>query len=637
MSSLNGVLRRRLGLVIAIVAVALVLSATRIAVFLTELWWFESVGYRPIYTEILFSQVGLGFFFGLALAALVGANLAVARRLRPIVVPASPREAVIERYRQLAEPYVSWLILGVALLFAFSAGGAVATQWDSYLLWRHGDTFGVPDPQFQRDVGFYVFDLPWLAFVQGWLFASLVLTLLVTAAAHYLLGSIRPEAPRERVTLPARAHLSLLLALVLAAQGWGYWLDRFELNFSPRGQVTGASYTDIHAELPALNLLLVVTAVAILLVLVNIRRRGWLLPGVAIALLVFFSVILQGIYPEVIQRLRVDPQELPREQRFIERNLAATRAAYGIDAVEGTRFSVQNDLAPPDVQENEVTLKNVRLWDPDVLETTYKQLQAIRPYYDFEDVDVDRYLVDGELRQVMVAARELNIEGLQEQARTWQNTHLTYTHGYGFVSSLVNTASPEGQPVFLVRDIPPQGSESLVPTQPGIYHGEVHEQYSLVRTQEPELDFEVDGVQQSTEYAGEDGVPIGSMLRRLGFALRFADPNLVLSGLIDGDSRILLHRTVQDRVRQVAPFLHFDADPYPVVLDGRMVWIADAYTTSAFYPYSERRRFGTEGPFVNYVRNSVKAVVDAYDGSVTLFVVDPEDPVLQAWQRAFPE
>ncbi|MDQ4130139.1 MAG: UPF0182 family protein, partial [Actinomycetota bacterium] len=216
MRPVGEVLRRRLGLVIAIVAVALVLSATRIAVFLTELWWFESVGYRPIYIEILFSQLGLGFFFGLALAALVAANLAVARRLRPIVVPASPREAVIERYRQLAEPYVSWLILGIALLFAFSAGGAVATQWDSYLLWRHGETFGVADPQFQRDVGFYVFDLPWLAFVQGWLFASLVLTLLVTAAAHYLLGSIRPEAPRERVTLPARAHLSLLLALVLA-------------------------------------------------------------------------------------------------------------------------------------------------------------------------------------------------------------------------------------------------------------------------------------------------------------------------------------------------------------------------------------------------------------------------------------
>ncbi|MDP8931876.1 MAG: UPF0182 family protein, partial [Actinomycetota bacterium] len=376
MSSAGAILRRRLGVVIAIVAVALFLSATRIAVFLTELWWFESVGYRPIYLEILFSQVGLGAVFGLVLAVLVGANLVVARRLRPVILPASPREAVIERYRQLAEPYVPWLILGVALLFALSAGGAVAGQWDAYLLWRHGGPFGLLDPQFQRDVGFYVFDLPWLGFVQGWLFTTLVLTLLVTAAAHYLLGAIRPEAPRERVTPQARAHLSVLLALVLAAHAWGYWLDRFELNFSPRGQVTGASYTDIHAELPALNLLLIVTAVAVLLVLVNIRRRGWLLPGAAIALLVFFSVILQGIYPEVIQRLRVDPQELDREQPYIERNLAATRHAYGLGDVEGTRFRVQNDLAPPDVQENALTLKNVRLWDPDVLETTYKQLQA---------------------------------------------------------------------------------------------------------------------------------------------------------------------------------------------------------------------------------------------------------------------
>ncbi|MDQ3932255.1 MAG: UPF0182 family protein, partial [Actinomycetota bacterium] len=233
MSSAGAFLRRRLGLVIAIVALALFLSTTRIAVFLTELWWFESVGYRPIFMEILFSQVGLGAVFGLVLALLVGANLVVARRLRPVILPASPREAVIERYRQLAEPYVPWLILGVALLFAFSAGGAVASQWDAYLLWRHGVPFGLTDPQFQRDVGFYIFDLPWLGFVQGWLFTSLVLTLLVTAAAHYLLGAIRPEAPRDRVTLQARAHLSLLLTLVLLAHAWGYWLDRFELNFSP--------------------------------------------------------------------------------------------------------------------------------------------------------------------------------------------------------------------------------------------------------------------------------------------------------------------------------------------------------------------------------------------------------------------
>jgi uncharacterized protein len=631
-------IRQRLGLVLVVVAVLVLLSATRFATFMTDLWWYDTLALRGVYFTLLGTQLGLAVVFGLALALLVGVNLVIARRLKPLVLPANEREAVVERYRQMADPYVPWIIAGVALLFALSAGGAVAAQWDRFLLWRNAQPFGWEDPQFGRDAGYFVFELPWLSFVQGWLFTSLILTLLVTAGAHYLLGAIRPESPGDKVTPQAKAHLSVLLGLTLIAHGWGYWLDRFHLNFSTRGTVTGASYTDIQAELPALNLLLVVTAVAIALVLWNIRQRGWLLPGAALGILVVASIVLQGIYPAAIQRLRVDPQELAQEREFISRNLDATRFAYGLDDVEDQgRFTIRNDLQEEDLEEHELTIQNVRLWDPQILETTYQQLQALRPYYSFNDVDVDRYEIDGQVRQVMISVRELQPQGLEEGAQTWQNLHLTYTHGFGAVASQVNAATQQGQPVFLARDIPPAGdSDVLMPDEPGVYFGEAHRSYSIVNTDQPELDYEDSETdeQVTTRYAGEGDVPISSVGRRSLFALRFADPNFILSGLINEDSGVIFHRNVQERIEQVAPFLHLDDDPYAVVLDRRIVWVQDAYTTSAHFPYSERRTF--RGQQVNYIRNSVKAVVDAYDGTISLYVTDPDDPVIQAWQEAFP-
>ncbi|MDP9023556.1 MAG: UPF0182 family protein [Actinomycetota bacterium] len=640
---LRDAIRRRLGVVLAVVVVLVLLSANRVAAFVTDLWWYQGLGYESVFLGLFSARVGLGALFGAVLALLVAVNLVIARRLRPLILPATAREAAIERYRQLVDPYVPWLIGGVALLFALSGGAAAASQWEPFLLWRHGGAFGAADPQFGRDVGFYVFDLPWYEFVEGWLFTSLLMVLAVTAGAYYLLGAIRPDAPRNRVTPQAKAHLSVLLALVLAVRGWGYWLDRFALNFSPRGTVTGASYTDVNAELPALNLLLLVTAVAIVMVLVNIRRRGWLLPGAAIGLLILASILLQGLYPAAIQRLRVDPQELAREQPFIERNLQATRNAYDLHEVEGTRFTVHDDLGPADVEEHVVTLNNVRLWDPSVLLKSYRQLQAIRPYYDFADVDVDRYMVDGEVRQTMLSVREMQPQQLEESAKTWQNLHTFYTHGHGAVASQVNIADREGSPVFLSRDIPPRGpTETLVPDRrPGVYFGELHGNYSIVRGADEELDFEASdtGEAQTTVYDGLGGVPVGGPLQRLAFALRFADPNLVLSGLIQPESRIIFERQISRRVQRVAPFLLLDDDPYAVVLDGRIVWIQDAYTVSAHYPYAERNQFVNDlnRATVNYIRNSVKAVVDAYDGTVTLYVVEPDDPVIAAWRQAFPE
>jgi uncharacterized protein len=634
-------IRRRLGTIIVLGVLLVLFSANRVAVLVTDWWWFSERGFSQVFTTRLSTQVLLAVGFGVLVAALVAVNLMIARRLRPFYVPSSPQQAQIQRYREMADPYLPWIIGAVAVLFGFTSGMAMSANWDTFLQWRHAVPVGQTDPIFNTDLGYYLFRLPFWELVQTWLFTTLILTTALTAGAHYLLGGIRPEA-EEKVLPSVKAHLAVLLAALLAVHAWGYWLSRYALNYSERGWVTtGASYTDVNAHLPALYLLIGVTVLAIVLVLVSIRRGGFLLPGAAIGLLVVAMILLQGAYPAAVQRLRVDPSELPREREFIEHHLAATRAAYGLDDVESGTFTVTNRLTEDEVIDNEVTLRNVRLWDPSVLETTYQQLQALRPFYQFNNVAIDRYAINGELRQVMLATRELS--RLPEDRDTWQNRHVFFTHGVGVVASQVNTANPEGQPVFLSRDIPPRGeaSEVVPEDQAGIYFGEFNEPvFSLVRTSEPELDFEdPEGNQQFTGgYEGNGGVPISGPLRRLLFALRFNDYNLVLTTFIQDDSRIIFNRNVSDRVRAVAPFLTLDSEPYPVVSNGRVVWIVDAYTTSNFYPYSERGVLEAGGQRVplNYIRNSVKAVVDAFDGDVTLYRVVEDDPVLDVWERIFP-
>ncbi len=637
---MGDLLRKRLGTVVGVATLALVFGANRIAVFVTDLWWFEERGYRDLFVTVLFSRLGIGTIFSLVLAVLLAANLAYVRRVRPFIIPTSPQQAAVQRLRDVVDPFLPWVIAGVSLLFGITSGSAVGGQWQTFLLYLNRQPVGTADPLFARDIGFFLFELPFWSLVQTWLFTSIVLVGLLSAGGHYVLGAIRPDAPGEKVTAEARRHLTVILAAAIGVRAWGYWLDRYGLNYSPRGTVTGASFTDVNAELPALTLLIGVAAVVVVLLLVSLFRDGLLLPGAALSLLVAGAVILQGLYPAVIQRVRVDPQELAREEPFIERNLEATRAAYGLDGVGLPTFAIRNDLDEQDVSENDVTLRNVRLWDPAVLETTYRELQALRPYYGIGEVTIDRYLVDGELRQVMLATRELS--DLPEAADTWQNRHITYTHGFGLIASQVNTANAEGQPVFIASNIPPTGAEEVTPDdEPGIYFGTTGlPAYSLVRTDAAELDYEEpeSQAQVTTVYDGRGGVPIGTFARRVAYALRFADYNLVLSNLITDETRIIHNRQVSERVRLVAPFLELDAEPYAVVLDGRVKWIVDAYTTSVNYPYSERRtlEMGTRSIVVNYVRNSVKAVVDAYDGTVDLYRVDEEDPIAAAWAQAFP-
>jgi hypothetical protein len=644
--------------VIAVLA-GLVLLFTALSGFFVDVLWFREVGYSQVFWTILRTRFLLGLTFGLIFFALLFVNLWIVRRITPRFHPFTPEQEIIERYRMQFEPYARWLLPLFALVIAFFVGLGVTGQWETFLLWRNssGLSFGTTEPLFGRDPAFYVFSLPWLEFVQGWLFSALVGVTLLTALAHYLWGGIRPQAPGfgEKVTPQVKAHLSVLLGLIMLTKAWGYYLGQFDLLTSTRGVVVGASYTDVNAELPALRILVFIAIACAILFLVNIRLRGWALPVIAVGLLALVSIIAGAAYPAFVQRFRVAPQEFQREQPYIQDNIEATREAFLLDQIE-SRSRPLGDLVTSDqIRGNEATISNIRLWRPDVLLRNYTSLQRFRAYYEFNDVDVDRYEINGERRVLMISAREVSQAGIPEGGRTWQNVHLVYTHGFGAVASQVNTSTTEGQPVFTVRDIPPIGEPAFQGNGQRVYYGEGapgDAAFVAVDTGAEELDYQGtptnDQEQVSFSYDGEGGIPIGGLFQRALFAWYFRDINLLISDLIQGDSRIMIYRDITQRVPKAAPFLRFDSDPYAAVVDGRLVWIWDAYTTTNQYPYSNPLESAevTTGPAeegaprligsVNYIRNSVKVVVDAYEGSMTYFVADPEDPIIQAWARAFP-
>jgi len=519
------------------------------------------------------------------------------------------------------------------------------------MLWRNQVPFGDQDAQFGRDIGFYVFSLPLQRAVFGWLLFTLLVTTLLVVAEYWLLGGIQPAAKGNRVAPHVHAHLSLLLGCILLLKAWGYRLDQWSLVFSPRGVVTGASYTDVHAQLPALRLLMVVALVCALLFFLNVRSRDFTLPVVGTLLFALSSVLIGGLVPAFVQRFQVAPQELQREEPYIQRNLDATRKAFALEGVQTNEFPATDDLTPAAVRANAVTVDNIRLWEADVLKTAIQNLQAIGQYYEFSDVDVDRYRIGGALRQVMISAREVDPRNLDASAQTWLNLYLAYTHGYGVVAAQVNRAETSGRPAFVVGGFDQQ--RAAIPVrQPRIYFGEPPPDtpaYVLVDSRQAEVDSpSASGEDQASfRYDGHGGVQLSSPLRRLAAALHFTDLNLLISSNLNSRSRILFNRDVRDRVEKAAPFLQWDADPYVAVVDGRVVFIRDGYTTTDNYPYSQRirldvaaRRTGPKDRGVhgeaNYIRNSVKAVVDAYDGTTTLYAFDESDPLLRAWRKAFP-
>jgi uncharacterized protein len=647
--------RRRpsLRVIIIGIVVAVILAFTFLSRFYTDFLWFKEVGltsvlYKSLGTQFVLAIIGFAF-----IAVIIYINLLIAGRMaseyRLPRLEVIGREDQLQRFRENVQPYLRWIRIGIAVVLGLFAGLSFGAEWRDFLLWSNGGDFGITDPQFGKDVGFYVFDLPFYQAVLGRIFAALILTLIVTLIAHYLYGSIRPEAGWRGVQPGAMAHVSVLLGLIALVKAVQYWLGQYALNFSERGVVTGASYTDVNAQLPALKLLTIISIISAILFLVNIRVRTLRLPIAAVGIWILTAVLAGAVWPALVQRFSVDPQEAQREKPFIARNLEATREAFGLTDIESQEFEIGPDLTAQAVSDEEEVLRNVRLWDPFVLATAYQQLQALRPYYDFTDVDIDRYAINGEQRQVLLSPRELSIQGIPDP--TWTNEHLQFTHGYGLVASLANETTAVGGPSFLVRDvesIPEEGAESLEFEQKGIYYGESYEstQYSVVNTGQDEIDFPTSEGVETTNYSGEGGVNVGGLLQQVAFAIREGDPNLVLSSLVQGESKILIYRNVRDRVLRAAPFLSLDHDPYSAIVDGRLVWILDAYTTSQWYPYGQRfdmaEVVGSDEPGaldgdINYLRNSVKVVVDAYDGTMDFYVVDDEDPMIQAWRSAFPD
>jgi len=630
-------------------------GAGALARFFTDLLWFQEVDQTGVFWGRLGAQATLGIVAGLGTAIVIGVNLAIVDRISPRyrLAPVQ-RTNPAEQYRVVLGPYLRPLRLLIAIFLGLVIGLQTSGMWATYLQWRNRVSFGERDPQFGRDIGFYVFELPFQRAVFGWLFATLILTTLLVAVGHYLLGGIRPQAESNRVAAPVIMHLSVLVGLLVLLKAWAYRLDQFDLLYSPRGVVTGASYTDVKAQLPALQFLVIAAIACAALFFYNVRQRGYVLPAAGLVVLALVSVLVGFIYPQIVQRFQVDPQELQREEPYIQRNIEATRKAFKLDDVKPSEFKAEPNLTAADLRNNRPTIDNIRVWEPNVLKQANTNLQAIGQYYDFNDVDVDRYQIDGQERQVMVSAREVDPTRLQASAQTWQNLHLAYTHGYGVVAAQVNTAqAPGGQPVYVVSNFDNLDRAKIPVTQPRIYFGELLSgapAFTIGNSKQPEVGAPSAGSQQGAanfHYDGKGGVQLSSPLRRLAFALRFRDINLLISGNISGQSRIMFNRDVRDRVEKVAPFLQWDGDPYVAVVNGRIVFIRDGYTTTAQYPYSERieldqaaRRTtpgdrGVRGTS-NYIRNSVKAVVDAYDGSVTLYAFDESDPLLRAWRKAFP-
>jgi len=462
-----------------------------------------------------------------------------------------------------------------------------------------------------------------------------LVTALLGSALIYVMGWLPRIREENRFSFPpqARRHLTFLGAIAVFAWGAGFWIERFDLLFSASGVVFGAGYTDIHARLLAINIMLVLSVIVGVLLLLNIFRRTWKLAAAAVVLLVVTNIVIMGIYPGIVQKYIVEPNEFQKEEPYIRHNIESTLKAYGLDSLEVVNYAPKTTTNRADIDDNEDIIRNVRLWDYRPLLRSYKQLQEIRSYYDFEDVDIDRYTFDGTYRQVMLSARELDLAQLQNP--TWVNMHLEFTHGYGVVMNPVNEVDPEGKPILFIKDLPPKIDVPISIDRPQIYYGEKKQPYVLVKTRTKEFDYPMGNDNVRTTYEGTGGVGIGSLLRRLAFTVRFADSQILFTNAILPESRIMFYRSIDERVRKVAPFLVYDSDPYLTIQEGRLIWIQDAYTVTDRYPYSEP--VDISGGRINYISNSVKIAIDAYNGEMTFYVSDQNDPLVRTWQRIFPD
>ncbi len=620
-------------------------SVRGLARFWTDYLWFDSLHLSSVWTSVLWAKIGLGLLFTAVFFVALWINLFIADRLAPKLRPPGPEDELTRRWQQFMGRRAILVRSIVSLLFALLVGAGVSSQWQSWLFFTNRVDFGIVDQQFGRDVGFYVFQLPFLTFVVSWAFAAILVIFVVTTIQHYLNGGIRVQGQAgSRVTPQVKAHLSLLLGLLALAKGVGYYFDRYELTVSGRGFVNGATYTDVKAQLPALQLLMIVSVFCFGLLVFNIWRRGFTYPIIAVGLWALVASLAGTIYPALVQRFQVEPSESTKEAPYIERNIEMTRIAMGLDQVISRDFNYEPTLSPTEIEENIGTVRNVRLLDPAVMRDTFQQTQGIKSFYDFRDIDVDRYDIGGRTTQVVLAARELKQTDLPNSS--WESEHIAFTHGYGLAAAPANAIDPNGRPAYALADIPVatiDGADALEVALPGLYVGEGLKGYAIVGATRDEVDFQDDDDHtEVTRYNGDDGVRIGSLARKLAFALRFAEPNLVVSGELSSDSRILYKRDVVDRAKTLAPFLKFDRDPYPAIVNGTVTWILDAYTSSDMFPYAQTVnpravRSGDLRSSLNYVRNSIKVAIDAYDGDPTFYIVDEDDPLARSYRQQFPD
>lgn len=634
----SGVVR----LILATIAIVICLILLALASdFLVDWLWFSSVGYLQIFWTTIGAKVATFAAAWTGTALILGVNGCLALRLagkRSTQVAAAPvwqvaGSAPPDPFAQLLDrlPW-SAIVAGGAALLALLVAAAEVGYWGIFLRYLYQAPYGADDPLFNKDLGFYLFSLPAYVLIKNWILLTLVLGAVFAAAIYWARGDIEYDVRHRSMSPMAIAHGSALLGLLFAVKAWSYALDRYLLLYGDNGVVVGASYTDVHVGLPALWLMIALSITAALVVWANLRARGYRLPAAAVALVAIGTLALSGVVPALFRQFFVKPSELELEKPYIERNIALTRQAYDLDKIVAKPFAAEQKLTLKTLDANKATIDNIRLWDWLPLSDTYAQLQEIRTYYRFHDLDVDRYWLDDSYQSVMLSARELRASLLPPNAQTWVNRHVLFTHGNGAVMSPVTRKSTEGLPLFYLRDIPPVADGGPRIVEPRIYFGEESDDYVIVKGGAPEFDYPKGKDNVYAEYEGAGGIPIGSVAWRMLFAYYFNDPNLLLSNYITPESRIMIWRNIRERVPAIAPFLMLDHDPYLVISGGRMFWIQDAYTTSSYFPSAPP----VQDFDLNYIRNSVKVIIDAYHGTVDFYLMDPKDPIAATYARIFP-
>lgn len=632
-----------LGVVVGVIFFALVFLRS-IAVFYTDYLWFESVNLSSVWSGVLTSKVFLGVVAVLLSSLIVWVNLYIVDRVSPTIVNFTAEDELARQFRRVNDKHKRWIRLGASLAVGLVVGAGFAAYWNEWMLFMNGGSFGATDPQFNMDIGFFVFKLPFLLTVARWLFVAVAFAVVVSLVSHYLHGAIRPHLTKNKLTSAVKTHIVVLvgfLALIRAAQ---YWLDRYNLSYSTRGpDIVGANYTDVNVLMPAYILLTLISVLAAIVLFVSARTKAWTWPITTVGLWLVVSIVVGSVVPAAVQRLRVAPAESQTEAPYIQRNVDSTRVAMDLEKIDVNDFQYSPELTAADLENNAQTVRNIRLWDTDLVGPSYKRLQESRSYFQFADIDIDRYEIGGENTQMMLSVRELNTAGLPQDRQSWVNQHLAYTHGYGAVASPANAVTANGEPEFTVKDLPPEGAPAI--EVPQVYFGERTSNYSIVNTDQGEVDFtSADGTDQTSKYAGTGGVELSNIFKRAAFAARVGAIEPLISNLVTPESKAMYLTNLRQRQHMAAPFLKFDTDPYAVIVDGRIKWVQDAYTTTAFYPYGQMADTSLvpagsnslSDTRFNYVRNSVKIVTDAYDGDMTFHVVDQEDPIIEAWEKAFP-